>query len=536
MASVILSHFHHNSSMTKRPSVFVREATGLVRQFSGWDSFAVQFGGDVVVVALATLFVVTTYLPGADLLVALLMMLPVLVFYFITVTQIGVAMPRSGGDYVFISRALNPAVGMAEGWISVFLLILNPAIFSGLIVTGFMPGLLTAIGIGVQATWLTDLGVQFVLDNIIIALSFMLVIIPIGKFSRAQTVLILLSILGAIVVPLSLLALGHGGFVSAINARSTLSYDSVISKAQSLGFKPQFSWVDTVLAVPGLCFYLLTLWPLNIGGEIKNVKKSMPIGLIGGTVVAWVLFFITAAAYYDVVGRDFASSIAFLATNSPESSPFGSNVLLTSVLQYVYGLSVPTFLISIGLVAACFIVIAQSVLVATRYVLAWAFDNIMPSKLASVSDRFGTPVTATLVLWIISEIVLIVQLLWSSAIAIWLNAGIMVIIFIMTVTLAATFVSRRRKDLLELSPSLVRRKFGGFYLITISGAISTIALAAFLICVIAFPQVGYPVTPANVAFMILVYVLGAAVYYVAKYYRKRQGMDLELTFKQVPPE
>ena len=522
--------------MTKRPSVFVREATGLVRQFSGWDSFAVQFGGDVVVVALATLFVATTYLPGADLLVALLIILPVLAFYFVAISQVGVAMPRSGGDYVFTSRALHPALGMAEGWMSVFLLILNPAIFSGLIVTGFMPGLLEAIGMSAQATLLTDLGVQFVLDNIIMALCFLLVIIPIGKFSRAQTVFILLSILGAIVVPLALLALGHAGFVSAINAQSPLSYDSVISKAQSLGFKPQFSWIDTVLVVPGLCFYLLTLWPLNIGGEIKNVKKNIPIGLVGGTVVAWVLFFLTAAVYYDVAGRDFISSIAFLATNSPESSPFGSSVLLTSVLQYVYGLSVPTFLISIGLVAACFIVIAQSILMATRYVLAWAFDSIMPSKLASVSDRFGTPVPATLVLWIISEIVLIVQLLWSSAIAVWLNAGIGVLLFIMSTTVAAAVFTRTRKDLFELSPSLTRRKVGGVHLITISGVISSIALAIFLVSVIVFPQVGYPVTPANVGFMILVYVLGVAAYYVAKYYRKTQGMDLELAFKQVPPE
>jgi len=521
--------------MTKRPSVFVREATGLVRQFSGWDSFAVQFGGDVVVVALATLFVATTYLPGADLVVALLVLLPVLAFYFIAISQVGVAMPRSGGDYVFTSRALHPSLGMAEGWMSVFLLILNPAIFSGLIVTGFMPGLLTAIGMSAP-TWLADLGVQFVLDNIIIAICFLLVIIPIGQFSKAQTVFILLSLLGAIVVPLALLALGHAGFVAAINARSPISYDSVISTAQSLGFKPEFSWINTILAVPGLCFYLLTLWPLNVGGEIKNVKRNIPIGLIGGTVVAWVLFFVTAVWYYDVLGRDFVSSIAFLATNSPESSPFGSNVLLTSVLQYVYGLSAPTVIIWIGLVAACFIVIAQSILMATRYVLAWAFDNIMPSKLASVSDRFGTPVSATLVLWVVSEIVLIVQLLWSSAIAVWLNAGIGVLLFILSTTIASMVFSRTRKDLLELSPSLTRYKVGGFYLITISGAISSVALVVFLGAVIAFPQVGYPVTPANVAFMILVYVLGAVVYYLAKYYRNTQGMDIALAFKQVPPE
>ncbi|MGA3406742.1 MAG: hypothetical protein ABSD49_13500 [Candidatus Bathyarchaeia archaeon] len=36
--------------MAKKPTVFIREATGLVRGFGGWDSFGFNFGGNVVVV------------------------------------------------------------------------------------------------------------------------------------------------------------------------------------------------------------------------------------------------------------------------------------------------------------------------------------------------------------------------------------------------------------------------------------------------------------------------------------------------------
>ena len=141
-----------------QPKVFVREATGLVREFGSWDSFAFNMGGIVTVVGLSTLFVSFTYLLGANLIISLILILPVLVAYYIIETQLGVAMPRSGGDYVFVSRILHPSLGLATTWMLVFLPLLNPAIFSGLIVTGYVPGLLTALGMASQAAWFHCLG------------------------------------------------------------------------------------------------------------------------------------------------------------------------------------------------------------------------------------------------------------------------------------------------------------------------------------------------------------------------------------------
>jgi len=79
------------------PRVFVRDATGLVREFGSWDSFAFNFGGIVTVVGLSTLFVSFNVLTGANLLVALLLILPILIAYTVADTQLGIAMPRSGG-------------------------------------------------------------------------------------------------------------------------------------------------------------------------------------------------------------------------------------------------------------------------------------------------------------------------------------------------------------------------------------------------------------------------------------------------------
>jgi hypothetical protein len=44
------------------------------------------------------------------------------------------------------------------------------------------------------------------------------------------------------------------------------------------------------------------------------------------------------------------------------------------------------------------------------------------------------------------------------------------------------------------------------------------------------------VTPINVGFMMLAYILGLGVYYAGRSYRRSQGTDIELAFKQILPE
>lgn len=512
-----------------------------MREFGSWDSFAFNFGGIVTVVGLSALFISFNVLTGANLLVALLLILPILVAYYVADTQLGIAMPRSGGDYVYVSRILHPGIGLAASMLLVFLLILNPAIFSDLIVTGYAPGLLTAFGLTAQASMLSGTTIRLVLDNIIIAISILLVIIPVRFYSKMQTLFVGLALIGSILVPVALGALGHDGFVAAFNAKSSVSYTDVISQAQSLGYTPHFSWTDTVLTLPGLSFFLVTNWPCVVGGELKTVKKSMTIGVVGGGLFAWALFFVTAGLYYFVLGPDFAGSVGYLVQNSPSTAPFGGTNLLTSILQYMYGTNsamgvVVTVIIAASLIAACFIVIAQSILLSTRHIFAWAFDNLIPSKFANVNDRFGTPVFTTLVLWVISEIVLWITIFQSSALAVLTNAGLAEALGYGPALVAAMVFARRRKDLFDSSPSTTKIKVGGAYLITILGAIGAIGFAAIVVFVAAFPIIGFPITSTNIIFLMSVLLFGVVLYYAAKYYRKGQGIDIDMAFKQIPPE
>ncbi len=519
-----------------KPSAFVRDATGLVREFGAWDSFAFQFGGITTAVGISVMFVALNFLLGANIMISLLILLPVLVAYFVVDTQLGISMPRSGSDYIYTSRILHPALGMMAGWMLTFLLILNPAFLSDLAVTGYIPGLLTALGMGSQAAMFSDTTVRLVLDNVIIAFCTLLIVIPIRKYSKFQTLFIVLELAAAILIPIAFLAIGHDGFVSAINARSPVGYTGIISKAESLGYTPHFSWTDTILAIPSLSLFLITNWPCAVAGEIKNVKKSLTFGMMGAGLGSWLIFFITAGLYYAVLGPDFAGSIAYLAINSPSDSPFGSSNLLTTILQYVYGSNWVTFVITIGLIAAVIIVVAQSMLLSTRFIFAWSFDSVIPSKFATVSERFGTPLFSALAVWIISEVVLFIVIYASSALGILLNAAIGVLIGYSPALFAGMLFSRRRKEMFNQAPDITRRKIGGVNVITILGGFAGLGFLTFLAFTAAFPQIGYPITPYNVGFELLIFALGGVVYYIGKWYRAKQGVDIAMAFQQIPPE
>ena len=96
------------------PGLFTRKATGLVREARGSDAlfYNVMWASVALAFAFAFLLYGGFYL-GSNLLVAAiiaaLLGLPGAFLY----AMLSQTMPRSGGDYVFNSRALHPSIGFA---------------------------------------------------------------------------------------------------------------------------------------------------------------------------------------------------------------------------------------------------------------------------------------------------------------------------------------------------------------------------------------------------------------------------------------
>jgi amino acid transporter len=172
-----------------------------------------------------------------------------------------------------------------------------------------------------------------------------------------------------------------------------------------------------------------------------------------------------------------------------------------------------------------------------RTVFAWAFDRVLPQKLADVNERTHSPVPAILLVMGLVTLMLI----WSVAATTfqtWLALGVLAgVVCVWIVSVAAFVFPNRRPDLYQASPANV--KWMGI------PALKIVAPLSFLVmCFLTWETWHYLPLAVFVpehrwyipAFILGIVVFGLVVYYVAKFVRRAQGVDLTLVYKELPPE
>jgi len=112
--------------MAKAPALFLRNATGLVKGWSGFDAFAYSFMS-VNLVALGMFYslAIFGYVPDGSAVLSIVITAIGMTFMSIAYAGLIAAMPRAGGDYVWQTRVLDgipgAVVGGAFGAIALFL-------------------------------------------------------------------------------------------------------------------------------------------------------------------------------------------------------------------------------------------------------------------------------------------------------------------------------------------------------------------------------------------------------------------------------
>src|SRR5260370_7266982 len=99
-------------------SNFPRNATGLVREVSMWDALIMNtLGMNVAVGSVLLLQQAPAIFPGGNLWLAVIIGTVIMAFTLLWVySEFAAAMPRSGGDSVFVSLPLPPFLGCLLSW------------------------------------------------------------------------------------------------------------------------------------------------------------------------------------------------------------------------------------------------------------------------------------------------------------------------------------------------------------------------------------------------------------------------------------
>src|SRR5438876_840205 len=103
--------------VTQKPTVFAREATGLTRNISGKDAVMLTVSTMGLGYVFFYMYFGPGLYPGVNLLYADLIAIPISLLTSGVYYLLSVAMPRTGGDYVYNSRILHPALAfMSNFW------------------------------------------------------------------------------------------------------------------------------------------------------------------------------------------------------------------------------------------------------------------------------------------------------------------------------------------------------------------------------------------------------------------------------------
>ena len=104
------------AEMAKAPALFLRNATGLVKGWSGFDAFNYSFlSVNLVTLGMFYSLAVFAFVPDGSVLSALILSGITMTFLCIVYAGLVAVMPRAGGDYVWQTRILDGIPGAAVG-------------------------------------------------------------------------------------------------------------------------------------------------------------------------------------------------------------------------------------------------------------------------------------------------------------------------------------------------------------------------------------------------------------------------------------
>src|SRR5690349_271933 len=91
--------------------IFSRESSGLVRVGSPWRMLLLNVANIGVVYIMFTYWAHPAVFPQSNLLIAIPVAATMAIFFNLLYGMFASIMPRTGSEYVFLSRALHPAIG-----------------------------------------------------------------------------------------------------------------------------------------------------------------------------------------------------------------------------------------------------------------------------------------------------------------------------------------------------------------------------------------------------------------------------------------
>lgn len=532
-------------------TAFYRNATGLVRGVSPRSAFVFQFIGAHPAYPLAYgLFFAFALFPGGNFLVAGLLTIPLVLAFAYSYGLLTRIMPRTGGDYLFVSRILSPSVGIVSSFSFAVGQLLSLAFFGAAVTTlGIAPGM-TVVGLITHSSWLVNAsatisashGWQFLIGSVLFTIGAVILVGGWKITLRIQNVIFAMLTLCFVICVITALVIPHQSFITDFNSFARPythlgnTYQSAITSANKAGIdtNPGFSFTNTIPLVGIFASFAIYTWfAAYAGSELRQARTTRQAHMmaLAGTV-AVVLVAVFALLFINQFGSAF-----LIAANSSTGLPSGIGFAPTYIFLTSAAVgSTPLAIILIICFISYFAVpVYQIDLTLTRTIFAYSFDGLLPRRLSSVEERTRTPWWAIAITWVLTELVFLISLQLGNFFQILVYATLIFSISMAFVGACALVVPWRKPELYRAGAT--QRRVFGIPVISIAGGFAVVSVALIWTIYFVWPtQFGLENTTQFLLWVIGTILAAVVFFNLARYIQRRRGIRVELAYAEIPPE
>lgn len=534
-------------------TVFARKTSGLVKDLGAFESFSINLISLGPGPAFGLFLIILLFVTGANLMQASILAALIAVPIIVTYTLIGIEMPRSGGEYVYASRQLHPYFGV----LSAFGRLLNVIIYAAVLPYWFSTlsvgpgvavwGALTSsskllsdgnsisIAIG-NPLYITIIGILVTL----VAMALWIVMKPRAAF-QVFSGLLILELIGIIVSVGLLLAMGHTGFVNAVNSAAGYPtyYQTVAAYGATSPLGPYGSSVtNTLLFVPLLFafYYMFGTAPSYIAGEFKRSTRSISMGMAISFLLSILFAVLIIWTFEQVVGMNFLNgSVAqtdygYVVPGLPASAtlPFAMG-LTTAPALAAHANSIVLAFIMLSSATWYLLWLILGFYIFSRFMLSMSLDRLVPKFLGNVTRSTHQPWVGVLVIGVAGIILL--PILAYNYLALY-TPMVFLLFFLPMVTVMLTSLSLARLGMRNRKALHVIAGLASFVVTLVS---------AYLVATLPLLGAAAGFTASNKetgAIVIAAVFIGAGILYLASraYNSRTRGIDIGLAFKELPPD
>jgi basic amino acid/polyamine antiporter, APA family len=523
------------------PRTFERRATGLVRE-AGWIDVLVYNVNFISIGLMAAfLFTVTIpFYPGVDVYLNILVAFALVIPLSMVFAMFAAAMPRSGGDYVFVSRSLHPALGMMSSWNNTVWWFIYGGVPSAFFARFGLGPLFRTTGELAGAQWMIDFGNWLVGNTGTFIAGALLILALVAVFSislrlyfRIQNTLFAFA-MASILLSIAVFAVqSQGDLVSTLD--STFGSGTTDAVNQAGVVDESFDLRNTILPMTWLYLELVfNQSSAYIGGEVRRASRvqlwSMPIA----AVIAVGVLLLLAWSALSSVGFELLGN---LAADGGAALGYSSAPLYTEIAAFASGSTILALVMLAGFVFWSYTWLPGQILNASRNLVAYSVDGLMPRQLGWVHPRTHAPVAAVALVGA-GSIVALALYVYTDYFATLTGIFGFILSFIL-VSLAAIAFPYRRPEVFESSP--VRWRVGGVPVMSLVGVVSLAACITAAVIFLKDPFAGFQHADGSwywtrIIYNLAIFASGLVIYYVARAISLRRGVDVEKRFAEIPVE